>query len=122
MCPNGSESLVVRADHDAVVRIKDDRAPRAISPTEVRQSELHRTVGVVELKGESPNIRAGMSLRFTYDPENGERVWLVGETRRLESQSGWLQICGHYTTDKTAEKYGLMFVDEAWVAARPRSR
>jgi hypothetical protein len=122
MCPNGSESLVVRADHDAVVRIKDDRAPRAISPTEVRQSELHRTVGVVELKGESPNIRAGMSLRFSYDPMDGQQLWLVGESRRLETPSGLLQICGHYTKDETARRYGLMFVDEAWAAELPRSR
>ena len=121
-CSNGSESLVVRVDNDAVVRVEADESPRAISPTASRESELRRTVGVVELKAEAANIRAGMSLRFAYDPENGERVWLVGETRRLESQSGWLQICGHYTTDKTAEKYGLMFVDEAWVAAPPRSR
>ncbi len=121
-CPNGSESLVVRADHDAVVRIDEDGAPRAIRPTEVRQSELQRTVGVVELKGEAPNIRAGMSLRFTYDPMDGQQLWLVGQSRRLETRSGLLQICGHFTKDETARRYGLMFVDEAWATELPRSR
>ncbi len=89
-CPSGSESLVVRVDDDAVLRIDEDRAPRGISPTVLRQGELQRTWGVIEMKG--PNIRAGMSLLFTYDPVDGRSVWLVGETRRLETRSGWLQI------------------------------
>lgn len=121
-CPSGSESLVVRVDDDAVLRIAADAAPRGISPTVVRQSELQRTAGVIEMRTEDLNIPAGMSLLFTYDPMDGRKVWLVGETRRLETRSGLLQICGHYTKDTVARHYGLMFADDSWVTEPARSR
>jgi hypothetical protein len=121
-CPSGSESLVVPVDTDVVVRVEEDESPRAISPTVSRESELRQTVGHVELKGEAPNIRPGMSLRFTYDVMNGRQVWLVGNSDRLARRSGLLQICGHYSADETARKYGLLFVDNAWPAESLRRR
>jgi hypothetical protein len=121
-CPNGSESLVVRVDNDAVVRVEEDKSPRAISPTVSRESELRRTVGHVELKGEAANIRSGMSLRFAYDEMDGRQVWLVGNSDRLARRSELLQICGHYSEDETARKYGLLFVDNAWPAESLRRR
>jgi len=105
-----------------VLRIDDDRVPRQISPVITRYTEAQRTLGVVELKAEAPRIRAGMSLGFAYDPMDGQQLWLVGDTRRFETRSGLIQICGHYTTDKTARRYGLMFVDQAWAVEPPRSQ
>jgi hypothetical protein len=92
--------------------VAQDESPRTISPTVSRESELRRTVGQVELKAEAANIRSGMSLRFAYDPMDGRQVWLVGDSDRLASRSELLGICGHYTRDETARRYGLMFLDE----------
>jgi hypothetical protein len=121
-CPSGSESLVVRMHDGAVLRIEDDRVPRQISPTIARQSEVHRMMGSYELKAETPNIRAGMSLVFTYDSKDGRQVWLAGDSRQLQTRSGLLQICGHYTKDETARRYELLFIDEAWAVEAARSR
>jgi hypothetical protein len=114
VCPSGSESLVVRVDDDAVLRIDDDRVPRQISPTAIRQSEVQWAVGNMELKAEAYSLRAGMSVVITYDPTNGRQAWLAGETSRLQTRSGLLQICGHYSQDPTARYYGFIFIDEAW--------
>jgi hypothetical protein len=121
-CPSGSESLVVRMNDDEVLRIDEDRAPRGILPTVIRQRELQRTAGAVEMKTAEFTLGAGMSFLFTYDPMDGREVWLVGESARLQTSSGLLQICGHYGQDKTARYYGLMLVDEAWVTGPGRSR
>lgn len=115
-CPRGSESLLVRVRDDAALRIHDDLAPRAISPTHLRQSEAQRSVGLVELKAEAHNLRTDMSLVFTYDLLDGRQVWLVGDTARLRGRSGVQQICGHYATDALARRYGLIYIDEARAA------
>jgi hypothetical protein len=109
-------------DGDAVLRIDDDRASRQISPNVLRQSEVQRSVGAMELRAEGPNLRAGMSLLVTYDPTDGRQVWLAGDTSRLQTRSGLLQICGHYSQDPTARHYGFMFIDEAWPTEAARSR
>jgi hypothetical protein len=114
-CPSGSESLVVRVDNDAMLRIRDDGEPRAISPTDVRQTEAQSSVGFVELRGEAANLRAGMSLVFAYDLLDGRQVWLAGETDRLP-RSGPVQICGHDADDALARRYGLIYIDDARAA------
>ena len=121
-CPDGNEALLVRIDDDAVLRIHDNRTPRAISPTTVRQSEVQRSLHAVELRAEASNLRAGMSLVFTYDLLDGRQVWLAGETRQLRAGSGPLQICGHYAADEMARRYGLIYVDDVSAAEIPLSR
>jgi hypothetical protein len=111
-CSEGRESLLVPVDDDAIFRIHSDLGPRAISPTDIRQSEAQLSIGLVELKGEAPNLRAGMSLVFAYDLLDGRQVWLAGETGRLP-RSGPVQICGHDAADALARRYGLIYIDEA---------
>jgi hypothetical protein len=112
-CPSGSESLVVRMDHGATLRIYPDAAPRAISPTAVRETEAQLSIGTVELKGEARNFRAGMSLAFAYDLLDGRQVWLAGAADRLEARQGVLQICGTLAADALARRYGLIYVVRA---------
>jgi hypothetical protein len=112
-CPSGSESLLVRIDDGAVLRIADDREPRQISPTASRQSDVQRMVSRYALKAEASNIKAGMSMVFTYDLMDGRLVWLVGASRDLHTRSGLLQACGHYAADAVARSNGLIYIDEA---------
>jgi hypothetical protein len=76
----------------------------------------------MELRAEAPNLRAGMSLLVTYDPTDGRQLWLAGDTSRLQTRSGLLQICGLYSQDAMARRYGFLFVEEAWSAEGRRPR
>ena len=111
-CAAGSESLLVRMDNDATLRLLDDTSPRAISPTALRQREAQLSVGRVELRGEAAHLRAGMSLTFAYDQLDGQKVWLAGDTRWLD-RSGLRAICGHRASDELAAQYGMIYVDDA---------
>ena len=59
-CPSGSESLLVRVDDDAVLRIHADLASRAISPRQVwlvgNTARLRGRLGVQQICGTTRRI------------------------------------------------------------------
>ena len=113
-CPGLTVAAYVRFSPGSALRILGDVPDvddTRIAVPEIRERDLRRTAGAVELKNDRDRFTAGQTMLNAHDVVSGRPLWLVVPTGLVPRSSGLFRVCGVHSPDPVSRSYGVFYAE-----------
>lgn len=78
----------------------------------IRSDNIQSEVKRIELRGDSASFSANKSVLASFNLTNKRFLWITAPSDLLPQNKGIIGACGKFSNDATAQRYGLLHIDE----------